>query len=101
MDRMYSVLKQSTDQDPKGVFIKKYVPELQNVPLTYLHEPWKMPKCVQKRVGCTIGVDYPKPVVNEKETYKAARAKMTEFNRRAKGSTEVETLIAKHASKAR
>lgn len=40
--RIYSPIKQSYDQDPYGKFIKHYVPELENVPSEYIHEPWKM-----------------------------------------------------------
>ena len=40
--RMYSVIKQSYDQDPKGIFIKRWVPELKNLPDYLIHEPWKV-----------------------------------------------------------
>ena len=38
--RVYNPVKQGYDQDPKGLFIRKWVPELGNVPDDYLHEPW-------------------------------------------------------------
>ena len=46
--RVYNVTKQGRDQDPNGVFIRKYVPELRNVPNEYIHEPSNMPVSVQK-----------------------------------------------------
>ena len=39
--RMYSVIKQSYDQDPKGIFIKKWVPELKNLPIILFMNPGK------------------------------------------------------------
>ncbi|KAL7531926.1 hypothetical protein ACHAXR_005739 [Thalassiosira sp. AJA248-18] len=47
--RVYNVTKQGKDQDPNGVFIRKYVPELQNVPNEYIHEPQNMPVSVQRK----------------------------------------------------
>lgn len=36
---MYNPVKQSTDQDPEGAFIRRWVPELREVPGTFIHEP--------------------------------------------------------------
>ena len=50
----FNVLKQSTEYDPQGKFIKKWCPELDKVPRgsreerEYLHDPWNMPVSVQK-----------------------------------------------------
>lgn len=40
--RCYSVTRQAKDQDPKGEFIKQYVPELRGLDVKFMHEPWKM-----------------------------------------------------------
>ena len=50
--------------DPEGVYIKTYVPELKNFPSEYIHQPWNAPVYIQKQAGCTIGEDYPKPIVD-------------------------------------
>lgn len=34
------------------------------MPTQYIHEPWMAPENVQKSVKCTVGVDYPLPMVN-------------------------------------
>ncbi len=39
--RIYNPVKQSQDQDPAGHFIRRWVPELRNMPAAFLHEPWK------------------------------------------------------------
>ncbi len=39
--RIYNPVKQSQDQDPAGHFIRRWVPELRDVPAAFLHEPWK------------------------------------------------------------
>jgi len=53
--RVYNVTKQGKDQDPRGVFIKKYVKELANVPLEYLHEPNKMSQKLQQKFRVCVG----------------------------------------------
>lgn len=51
-------------QDQEGVFIREFVPELKNMPSKYIYAPWTAPIEVQKKAGCVIGVDYPKPIVD-------------------------------------
>ena len=62
--RIFNPILQSKKFDPKGEFIRQWVPELAQVPLTYLHEPWTMPLDEQKQYHCLIGKDYPAPIVD-------------------------------------
>ena len=71
--RVYNPIKQAQDQDPEGEFIRRWVPELRNVPLKYLHEPARMPKREQREAGCVLGVDYPKPIVDHQQAYERAK----------------------------
>ena len=50
--------------DPHGEYVRRYVPELAEVPDLYLREPWTMPADVQREAHCVIGRDYPRPVVD-------------------------------------
>ena len=65
--RIFNPVSQSKKFDSEGKYIKKYIPELKDVPTKYIHEPWKMSKEEQKAVGITIGKDYPYPIVNHQE----------------------------------
>ena len=43
INTMKSIIRlNNPDQDPNGEFIKKWVPELKNVPNELIHEPWKL-----------------------------------------------------------
>jgi len=72
MLRIYNPVKNSEEHDPKGVFIKKWVPELSNVPIAYIHQPWMMTLLEQQFCNTFIGEDYPDPIVDTKKTGKLA-----------------------------
>ena len=40
----FNQIKQSQDHDKMGLYIKTWCPELENVPVDHIHEPWKMSK---------------------------------------------------------
>jgi deoxyribodipyrimidine photo-lyase len=65
--RLYNPTLQGERFDPNGDYIRKYVPELINVPDQYLNEPWKMTEDQQKEAKCIVGKDYPEPIVNHAE----------------------------------
>lgn len=71
--RTYNPIKQSKDHDPKGIFIKKWIAALQQVPEKFIHEPWTMSAIEQDLYHCKIGVDYPSPIVDLKTTAAYAR----------------------------
>ncbi len=73
--RLYNPASQGKNYDPDGEYIRRYVPELANVPIKYLYEPWTMPAEVQKSSGCIIGDDYPSPIVDHKLARLAALEK--------------------------
>jgi deoxyribodipyrimidine photo-lyase len=62
--RIYNPGRQQRRFDPDGVYVRRYVPELERVPDRYLAEPWTMPDEVQREAGCRIGHDYPEPIVD-------------------------------------
>ena len=64
--RIFNPTTQAKKFDPDGRYIHYWVPELADVPNGFLHEPWTMPPLLQKSAGCTIGQDYPTPIVDHK-----------------------------------
>lgn len=74
--RIYNPVKQSQEHDPYGVFIRYWVPELECVSSTWIHEPWLMSEDLQKEAGCIIDYDYPGPIVDHATAIKSARMKI-------------------------
>ncbi len=99
--RIYSPIKQVLDHDPSGKFIRRFVPELADVPDEHLPEPHKMTAIEQKLYGCEIDKDYPSPIVNHKTAYKAARDRMYAIKRSKEAQSESEKVYEKHGSRRR
>ena len=74
--RLYNPVKNSQEHDPEGLFIKKCIPELKDVPLAHIHEPWSMTAMEQTFCGVSIGQDYPLPIVDLQESSRLAREKI-------------------------
>ncbi len=71
--RIYNPVKQGQDHDPQGVFVKKWIPELENYPMKYIHAPWEIPP-LEKIWHCEKDdKQYPEPIVNITESGRAAR----------------------------
>ena len=72
--RIFNPTTQGQKFDPDGEFIRHWLPELADVPLKALHEPWVW----ADKQGITL--DYPRPIVDHKQArvatlaaYEAAR----------------------------
>lgn len=65
--RIFNPTSQAKKHDPKGEYIRHWLPELADVPDDYIHEPWTMPADVQKSANCQIGEDYPARIVDHHE----------------------------------
>ena len=74
--RLYNPVKNSIEHDPDGSFIKKWIPELRNVPELNIHEPWKMTPMEQMFCEVTLGKEYPLPIVDLQESARKARNKI-------------------------
>tara|TARA_Y100001970_G_scaffold294118_1_gene447090 strand:- start:7390 stop:8844 length:1455 start_codon:yes stop_codon:yes gene_type:complete len=96
--RIYNPIKQSLDQDPKGDFIKKWVPELKNIQGKLIHEPWKLTYIDQKSINFDLGKDYPLPIVNNQETTRLARDKIWKVKKSDQARELSKLIVKKHAS---
>jgi deoxyribodipyrimidine photo-lyase len=99
--RIYSPVKQAREQDPEGVFIRRYVPELEGVAAKFIHEPHMMSGREQRKAGCVIGKDYPLPIVDHAQAYRTARERMSSLRRRQQTRDEAKRVYDTHGSRRR
>ena len=91
--RMYNPVKQSRDQDPEGVFIRRWVPELSGVAGDVVHEPW--------RLGGTqlLPAGYADPVVDLWAASQQAKVLIHERKAEAATQREAKAVYDKHGSR--
>jgi deoxyribodipyrimidine photo-lyase len=55
--RIFNPVTQGLKFDPEGRYVKRWVPELAECPTAFIHEPWKAPESMRRRL------EYPDPIV--------------------------------------
>jgi deoxyribodipyrimidine photo-lyase len=97
--RIYNPVKQSIDHDPEGIFIKKWVPALRDVPVEFIHQPWLMPLEDQITIGFKMGEDYPLPVVDIQQTARYARVHLWQTKKSKVVQQENQHILKKHTKR--
>lgn len=92
--RIYNPVKQGHDQDPDGVFTRRWVPELAELPDDYLQEPWRWPQA-----GRVLGRTYPEPLVDVKRAAATARDAVWGVRRGEGFRATAQAIVRKHASR--
>ncbi len=62
--RIFNPILQSKKFDPEGKYIRRWIPELAQIPTKYIHTPWEMSPAQQGEFGVQIGQTYPGPVID-------------------------------------
>ena len=92
--RIYNPVKQGLDQDPDGIFTRRWCPELAEVPDRFLQEPW-----LWEGAGGVLGRAYPEPIVDVKAAAKAAREAVWAVRKCEAFRAEAARIVDKHASR--
>ena len=92
--RIYNPIKQGYDQDPNGIFIRKWIPELKDIKDRYLQEPWKA-----DNAGSVLNKVYPFPIIDHMGAAREARQKIWAVRRGEAFWAETSEIVSKHASR--
>jgi deoxyribodipyrimidine photo-lyase len=98
--RVYNPWKQAAEHDPRGEFVRRWVPELAGVPTDYIVQPHAMPAMVQLMSGCVIGRDYPAPIVDHVTASREALARIFAVRERPETRILAREVYRRHGSRA-
>ncbi|KQW38339.1 deoxyribodipyrimidine photo-lyase [Rhizobacter sp. Root404] len=65
--RIFNPITQSKRFDPRGQFIRRYLPQLAALPDALIHAPWLARPADLQAAGISLGRDYPLPVVDHEK----------------------------------
>lgn len=88
--RIYNPTKQALDQDPNGIFIRKYIPELKNISDKNIANPSQEP---------LLMANYPMPIIDEKKQHKIAADKLYKIRKNQNYKNESIKILKKHGSR--
>ncbi|GAE25951.1 deoxyribodipyrimidine photolyase [Halalkalibacter wakoensis JCM 9140] len=72
--RIFNPNTQAEKFDGNGDYIRKWIPELAQLPTKYLFKPWDAPNTVLEKAGIKLGVTYPLPIIEHSYARKRALA---------------------------
>jgi deoxyribodipyrimidine photo-lyase len=77
--RVFNPQLQGEKFDPDGIYVRRWVPELKEMPAKLIHRPWQARPIELASVGVTLGKTYPHPIIDHtrgRERALAAYAKI-------------------------
>ncbi len=81
--RIFNPVAQSERFDPEGAYLRRWLPELRELPAPAIHSPWTIAPLVLASAGVRLGETYPWPLVEHAAARKAALARFERLRQRA------------------
>jgi deoxyribodipyrimidine photo-lyase len=64
--RIFNPITQGEKFDPQGDYVRRWIPELNNLPSEFIHAPWQAPPLELVAASIELGKTYPRPIVDHK-----------------------------------
>ena len=80
--RIFNPMTQGERFDAEGEYVRRWVPELAEVPKKFIHQPWEMGELELSGFGVVLGKDYPMPVIGHSEGRQRALDAFAELKKR-------------------
>ena len=85
--RIFNPVLQGEKFDPDGAYVKRWAPELANLPPALVHRPWVASPVELAAAGVRLGHSYPRPIVDHDAARKRALATLAAMNELAPGAS--------------
>ncbi len=72
--RVFNPVAQGDRFDPKGRYVRRWIPEIASLPDRFLHRPFEAGAGVLAQAGVRLGENYPRPLVEHKAARERALA---------------------------
>jgi deoxyribodipyrimidine photo-lyase len=66
--RVFNPVLQGKRFDPNGDYVRRFVPELDQLPPKYIHRPWEAPVSILREANVRLEETYPTPIVDLKQS---------------------------------
>ena len=70
--RIFNPVIQGIKFDPQGEYVRRWIPELAQLPAPWIHKPWESPPLLRNQAGVMLGKTYPHPMVDHQEARQRA-----------------------------
>tara|TARA_B110000008_G_C16975808_1_gene565825 strand:- start:1757 stop:3301 length:1545 start_codon:yes stop_codon:yes gene_type:complete len=97
--RIYNPIKQGFDQDPDGIFIRKWVPELSHLKGAAVHCPWQDADLFTADLHGQQPLGYPSPIVDHTVAVRAARLHFSALRKSEDYWQEAKVVMQRHGSR--
>lgn len=93
--RIYNPIKQSLEHDPDAEFIRRWLPELTDLPTPLIHQPW-----LRSPMETMLHpVDYPEPVIDLEASHRRARDNLWALKTDPLIAHERERILNRHVER--
>ena len=79
--RIFNPIRQSKKFDPKGIYLRQWLPELSRLPDKHIHAPWLATDAILAEAGIKLGKIYSRPVLDLKQGREQALENYSRFVR--------------------
>ena len=97
--RVYNPVLNAKKHDPDATFIKKWVPELKDLPTDFAISPWELTPMESMMYNFQLGENYPFPIVNIEESARVARNAVNEIKKSKEAKINASLISKKHVNK--